>query len=129
MGDCGFSVVRDQEKRSEGPLVLGIRWGRNPMDLSLLLLDPGLLNDFGHLGDGLNNNGRSLGRHLGRGCNNVGDLDGAPLELVGELFVQEIPNHENCDDRHDVEDVKGRLGSDLLDNGTLGMVDDWGAHY
>ena len=128
MGDCRFSLVRDQEKRSEGPLVLGIRWGRNPIDLSLLLLDPGFLNDFGHLGDGLNNNGRSLG-HLGRGCNNVGDLDGALLELVGELFVQEIPNHENCDDRHDVEDVKGRLGGDLLDDGALGVVDDWGTHY
>ena len=128
MGDCRFSLVRDQEKRSEGPLVLGIRWGRNPIDLSLLLLDPGFLNDFGHLGDGFDDDGCRLG-HLGRGCNNVGDLDGALLELLGELFVQEIPNHENCDDRHDVEDVKGRLGGDLLDNGSLGVIDDWGAHY
>ena len=99
------------------------------MDLSLLLLDPRLLNDFGNLRYGLNNNGRRLGRHLGGSCNNVGDLDGALLELLGELLVQEIANDENCDDGNDVENVEGGLGGDLLDNGTLGMVDDWGAHY
>ena len=131
MGDCRFSLVRDQEKRSEGPLVLGIRWGRNPIDLSLLLLDPGFLNDFGHLGHGLNDDGGG-GRpgRLGWGCNDIRNLDGALLELGGELLVQEVTNHENCNDRHDVEDVKGGLGGDFLDDGTLGVVNDvWGAHY
>jgi hypothetical protein len=63
----------------------------------------------------------------GRG-NNGGEPDRALLELVGELLVQEIANHENCDDSHDVEDVEGRLGRNLLDGRTFDVIDDWSAH-
>ena len=105
MGDCGFS-------------------------LDLIGLCPGLLNDIGHLGHGLDDDGGggSSPTHLGR-RHNVWNLDGTLLELVGELFVQEIADEQYGDDRYDVEHVKGRLGGDFLDDGALGMVDDWGTHY
>ena len=89
---------------------------------------PRLLDDGGLLRDCLND-GRSRPDNLGRGGNDVWNLDGTLLELVRELLVQEVTDQENGDDGHDVEYVKGRLGGDFLDNGTLGMVDDWGAHY
>lgn len=106
MGDCGFS-------------------------LDLIGLGPGLLDHIGNLGHGLNDDGRGGGPHrLGWGCNDIWNLDGALLELGSEFLVQEVTNHENCNDRHDVEDVKGGLGGDFLDDGTLGVVNDvWGAHY
>jgi len=96
----------------------------------LLSARPGLLDDGGLLRDRLDD-GRSsrLRSHLGWGRNDIGNLDGTLLELVRELFVQEISNHEDSNDSHDVEYVKGRLGGDFLDNGALSMVDDWGAHY
>ena len=132
MGDCGLCVVRDQGTMSRDPKDLSLSsWdplGRDPTDLSLLLLHAWLFNDGGLLGHGLND-GRGRFCHLGCGGHNVWNLDGTLLELVGELFVQEIADDQYGDDRYDVEHVKGRLGGDLLDDGALGVVDDWGTHY
>jgi len=94
-----------------------------------LLSSTRLLDDGGLLRDRLDDGRSSRLRHLGWGGNDVGNLDGTLLELVRELFVQEIANYEDSNDGHDVEHVKGGLGGDFLDNGTLSMVDDWGAHY
>ena len=56
------------------------------------------------------------------------ELDGALLELVGELLVQEIANHENHDNSHDVENIEGRLGRNLLNGRAFDVIDDWSAH-
>lgn len=94
------------------------------------LLSTRLLDDGGLLRDRLDD-GRSsrLGSHLGWGRNDIGNLDGTLLELVREFLIQEIANYEDSNNGHNVKNVKGRLGGDFLDNGTLSMVDDWGAHY
>ena len=80
------------------------------------------------LGQGLHDH-RRLFRNFRCGWHDVWDLDGALLELVGELLVQEKSNHKDGDDGDDVKDVERRLGGDLLNNGALGVVYDWGAHY
>lgn len=103
-----------------------------PAGLVLVLLDARLLNDIGNLiGNSLNDDGRGSSSlcHFGRGGNNVWNFDCALLELGRELLVQKVPDDQDGDDRHDIEDVKGGLGGDFLDDGTFGMVDDWGAHY
>jgi len=109
------------EIKSEG---LGIPVVTVATQLVLLLLHARL---WDHVGSRFHHNGGCLS-----GADRCGDngreLDGALLELVGELLVQEIANHENCDNSNNVEHIEWRLGRDLLDGRTLNVIDDWGAH-
>jgi len=71
--------------------------------LVLVLLHTRLWDD---LWTRLDHNRRRLRRTYG--CWYDGrESDGALLEFIGELLVEEIANHENCDDRHDVENIEG----------------------
>ena len=109
----GFGI----EIKSEG---LGVTVATQ---LVLILLHPWL---WDHIRGSLHNNGSRLGTD--GSWDDGRKLDGALLELIGELLVQEIANHENCDDSHNVENVEGRLGRNLLNGSALGMIDDWSAH-
>lgn len=53
------------------------------------------------------------------------ELDGSLLELLCKLLVQEIANHENCDKRHNVENIERRLGRNLLNDCALRVINNW----
>ena len=59
------------------------------------------------------------------------NIDGALLELLGELLVQEITDDQDGNHRHDVEDVKWTLRLYLLNSRALDMINNWNSrlHY
>lgn len=59
------------------------------------------------------------------------NIDGALLELLGELFVQEVADDQDGDQRHDVEDVKWALSLYLANSRALDMINNWNSrlHY
>lgn len=96
--------------------------------LDLLIIRPWLLDHLRLDGAGLDDH-RGCGLRLCGRRHDVRDLDGPRLKLVGEFLVQKVTNHKNGDNCHDVENIERGLGGDVLDDGTLGMIDDWSAHY
>lgn len=93
---------------------------------NLLLFHTRLWDD---LGLGLYDNWRLCKfRGGGGGWDDRWELDCPLLELVGELFVQEVTYHENCDDRNNVENIEWRLGCNLLNGGALGVINNWWDH-
>jgi len=59
------------------------------------------------------------------------NIDGALLELLSELLVQEITDDQDGNHRHDVEDVKWTLSLYLVNNRALRVIDNWNCrlHY
>ena len=96
--------------------------------LRSLILDTRLLDHLWIDGAGLDDH-RGCRLRLGGRCHDVRDLDGPRLELVSEFLVQKVTNHKNGDNCHDIENIERGLGGDFLDDGTFGVIDDWGAHY
>ena len=82
-----------------------------------------------HLGLGIHDDGGlwNFGG-CGGGWDDRRELDRPLLELVGELLVQKIANHENCDNCNNVEDIEWRLGRNLLNGGAFSVVHDWWDH-
>jgi len=65
------------------------------------------------------------------GSAHLGNVDGALLELLSELLVQEITDDQNGNQSHDIEDVKWTLCLYLVNSRALDMINNWNSrlHY
>jgi hypothetical protein len=97
--------------------------------MKLLILRGRVIGWGWHFSGLCNNRGGMILRWLGQRHVDLGQLDGTLLELVGELLVQEIAYDQDGNESHNVKNVKEGTRLDFAEDGTLGMIYDWGAHY